>query len=169
MRNNQINLISDNLYIFEEPELASIKVAVHEALAVYAREVMGIPQTLYVTQSWTLINKPGAGMHGHSHSNSIVSGSIYYTDLPSPGSNMIFDRHRMYQQLQLHPDADRHNLFNSPRNVVTPQKHDLVMFPSSLNHFVETNQAAEPRYSISFNAFVKGEIGGLRDVSRLEL
>lgn len=72
MVKNQINLISENLYIFEEPELASIKEAVQEALDVCAREVMGITQRLYVTQSWALTNPPGVGMHGHSHSNSVV-------------------------------------------------------------------------------------------------
>ena len=56
MVNNQTNLISENLYIFDEPELASIKTAVHEALDYYAKNVMGIEQELYVTHHghcWT--------------------------------------------------------------------------------------------------------------------
>src|SRR5215471_16255582 len=70
MVNNMENLISENLYIFEEPELKSIKDAVQEVLDIYAREVMCIPQRLYVTQSWSLICTPNVGMHSHSHSNS---------------------------------------------------------------------------------------------------
>lgn len=77
MIQNQTNLISENLYIFDLPELASIKEAVQEALDLYADKVMGIPQRLYVTQSWSLVNRPSIGMHGHSHSNSLVSGSLY--------------------------------------------------------------------------------------------
>jgi len=169
MVNNQQNLISENLYIFEEPELASIKEAVHEALAGFAKEVMGIPQTIYVTQSWSLINHPNVGMHGHSHSNSLISGSLYYTDLPAPTSNMIFDRHRTYQQLQLTPERERQNIFNTPMNVVTPQRNDLILFSSGLQHFVETNQSSEPRYSIAFNTFIKGKLGDYRDVSELTL
>ena len=78
MLQNKQNLISENLYIFEEPELKSIKDAVQEALDFFAADVMGISQKLYVTQSWSLVNNPNIGMHGHSHSNSLISGSLYF-------------------------------------------------------------------------------------------
>ncbi|MDP8993776.1 MAG: TIGR02466 family protein [Pseudomonadota bacterium] len=166
---NQINLISENLYIFEEPALRSIKEAVQEALDVYAREVMGVPQKLYVTQSWSLVNPPGVGMHGHSHSNSLISGSLYYCDLPEPPSRMIFERHNSYQQLELSPAAEKNNLYNTMRNVVEPKKGELILFSSSLSHFVEPNQASEPRHSIAFNTFIRGKLGSYRDVSELVL
>jgi len=169
MVRNQTNLISENLYIFEEPELASIKEAVQEALDLYAEKVMGITQRLYVTQSWTLENPPGVGMHGHSHSNSVVSGSLYYCDMPAPVANMIFDRHRTYQQLELSPQAQSRNVFNTPINVVTPRKGEVVLFSSSLQHFVEPNRAAATRHSIAFNTFVEGKLGSYRDVSELTL
>ncbi len=108
------NLISENLYIFEEPELKSIKDAVQEVLDVYAREVMGIPQQLYVTQSWSLTNKANVGMHGHSHSNSVLSGSLYYCELPTPPSGMVFTRHVTYQQIDLAPEREKRNVYNSP-------------------------------------------------------
>jgi len=169
MVENRSNLISENLYIFEEPELKDINEAVQEALDVYAREVMGLPHKLYVTQSWSLVNHPGVGMHGHCHSNSIVSGSLYYCDLPTPVSRMFFDRHRTYQQLDLRPENDKLNIFNAPINSVTPRKGEVVLFSSSLQHVVDANQSSEPRYSIAFNTFVKGRLGNFRDVSELEL
>ena len=169
MIRNQTNLISENLYIFDEPELASIKEAVHEALEVYAKTVLGIDQKLYVTQSWSLINEPNVGMHGHSHSNSIVSGSLYYTDLPEPVSGMVFDKHRMYQQIELRPDKERQNIFNTPMNILRPKKGEIILFSSSLQHYVEPNVSNEPRYSIAFNSFVRGKLGDFRDVSELEL
>jgi len=49
MIQNKTNLISENLYIFEEPILKSIKDAVQEALDIYSKNVMGISQKLYVT------------------------------------------------------------------------------------------------------------------------
>jgi uncharacterized protein (TIGR02466 family) len=169
MVQNQVNLISDNLYIFEEPKLKSIKDAVHEALSVYAKEVMGISQELYVTQSWSLINPPQVGMHGHSHSNSLVSGSLYYCDLPSPAAGMIFDRHSAYQQLQLTPGKGKVNIYNTNKNIVQPKKSDLVLFSSSLVHYVEPNLSDQPRYSIAFNTFIRGKLGDYRDVSELTL
>lgn len=169
MVRNQTNLISENLYIFEEPELISIKLAVQEALDIYARDVMCIPQQLYVTQSWSLINNPTVGMHGHSHSNSVVSGSLYYCDLPEPAAGMVFDRHRGYQQLELNPEQSKRNIYNTPINVVQPKSGEIILFSSGLQHYVEPNNSATDRYSIAFNAFIRGKLGNLRDVSELEL
>lgn len=169
MVQNQINLISENLYVFEEPVMRSIKQAVQDALDTYAAEVMGITQKLFVTQSWALVNPPGVGMHGHSHSNSLVSGSLYYCDLPEPPSRMVFERHNSYQQLELNPTADKNSIYNTIRNVVEPKANDLILFPSKLTHFVEPNQAKEPRHSIAFNTFVRGRLGSYRDVSELVL
>jgi uncharacterized protein (TIGR02466 family) len=169
MQENRTNLISENLYIFEEPELRSIKEAVHEALQLYATQVMGISQELYVTQSWSLVNPPGIGMHGHTHSNSIVSGSLYFAELPQPISRMIFDRHRMYQQIEMIPEQGKINLYNTRQNVVEPRSGEVVLFSSSLHHYVEPNLADQPRYSIAFNTFVRGTVGNLRDVSELVL
>lgn len=166
---NQQNLISENLFIFELPELASIKKAVQDALDIYAEKVMGISQKLYVTQSWSLINHPNIGMHAHSHSNSIVSGSIYYAPLPSPASRMIFDRHTAYRQLVINPESDKQNLFNTPLNVLVPTTGDMLLFPSDLNYLVEPNMSDKPRYAIAFNCFIKGKLGDLRDVSQLQL
>lgn len=169
MVRNQTNLISEDLYIFNKPELASIAAAVQAALDTYAKEVIGISQTLYVTQSWSLINQPGVGMHGHTHSNSIASGSLYYAPLQSPAANMIFDRHRIYQQIQLKPESEKTNIYNAPYRVVSPAQGDLILFASDLQHLVEPNSTKSNRHSISFNSFVKGTLGDFRNVSELKL
>lgn len=169
MLDNQVNLISENLYLFEEPEMADIKDAIQEVLDLYAAKVMGMPQNLYVTQSWSLLNHPDVGMHGHSHSNSIISGSLYFCDLPNPVSKMVFDRHNSYQQLELIPDDDKKNIYNAPLNVITPQKNEVLLFPSSLQHFVEPNKSNLPRHSIAFNTFLRGKLGNYRDVSELTI
>lgn len=169
MNENQTNLISDNLYIFEEPALKSLKDGVQEVLDLYAKEVMGISQRLYVTQSWTLTNPPGAGMHTHSHSNSIISGSIYYTEMPQPPAGMMFERHKTYQQIELAPEVGSRNIFNTRQNILIPEHNDMYLFCSSLNHFVQDNMSDKPRHSIAFNTFVKGDLGSFRDVSELKL
>lgn len=169
MVNNTENLISENLYIFEEPELKSIGEAVQEVLDIYARDVLCIPQKLYVTQSWSLICKPGIGMHGHSHSNSILSGSLYYAPLPSPPAGMVFTRHVSYQQIELPPAPDRRNLFNTPITRIMPKQNDVILFSSRLTHLVEQNPSDAPRHSIAFNTFVKGTLGNYRAVTELRL
>jgi uncharacterized protein (TIGR02466 family) len=169
MVGNMENLISENLYIFEEPALKSIRDAIQEVLDIYARDVLCIPQHLYVTQSWSLINNPGVGMHGHSHSNSILSGSLYYCEIPQPPAGMVFTRHVTYQQIDLAPDRDRRNVYNSPITRVLPKQDDVILFSSRLTHMVEPNTSEQPRHAIAFNTFVKGKLGQYRDVSELTL
>lgn len=89
--------------------------------------------------------------------------------MPEPVASMIFDRHRTYQQLELRPDQNKRNIFNTPLNIVTPKKGEVILFSSSLQHFVEANGAPAPRYSIAFNTFIKGKLGDYRDVSELTL
>jgi uncharacterized protein (TIGR02466 family) len=169
MVNNMENLISENLYIFEEPELKSIKDAVQEVLDMYSRDVLCIPQRLYVTQSWSLTNNSNIGMHGHSHSNSILSGSLYYCELPSPPASMIFTRHVSYQQIDLPPEPGKRNIYNSPINRITPKQNEVFLFSSRLTHMVEPNTSSALRHAIAFNTFVKGKLGNYRDVSELVL
>lgn len=169
MVQNKANLISEDLYILDHKALKSVKEAVQEALDIYANTVMGISQKLYPTQSWSLINRSNMGMHGHSHSNSIVSGALYYTDMPKPVASMIFDRHTTYQQLQLTPDNDKQSIYNASMNVVTPKKGELIMFSSRLQHFVQANMSQDTRYSVSFNTFIKGKLGEFREVNELTL
>lgn len=167
MIENQMNHISEELYLFNRPELKSIKQAVHAALATYASDVMGVQHDLEVTQSWALMNPPGVGMHAHTHSNSLVSGSLYYAPMPDPPGNMIFERTNGYRQIEMGVNEGKQNVYNTPRNAIVPKHGDLVLFSSSILHFVEVNQSQQNRHSIAFNSFVRGKIGSFRDVSEL--
>lgn len=169
MIKNRDNFISENLYIFNEPELKSIADVIQEALDTYAEKVMGIGQKLYVTQSWSLLNETNVGMHAHAHSNSVVSGSLYYDTLPEPGSRLIFDRHASYQRLQLLPQDGKANFYNTPTNMIVPKSKEVLLFPSDVNHAVEPNLSSQPRRAIAFNCFVKGKLGDYRDVTELHL
>ncbi len=82
---------------------------------------------------------------------------------------MFFDRHNTYQQLQLNPEQEKQNIFNTPLNFVTPETGEVILFSSGIQHFVEPNTSNQPRYSIAFNTFIKGKLGEFRDVSELTL
>ena len=170
MVNNPENMISENLYIFEEPELKSIKDAVQDVLDIYARDVLCVPQRIYVTQSWSLICMPNSGMHGHSHSNSVLSGSLYVIatcpirpaawSLPgmSPISRSSCRRTRTNATSTIH-------LSTASRS----KPNDVLLFSSRLTHLVEPNTSRQPRHSIAFNTFVKGQLGDYRAVTELKL
>ena len=46
---------------------------------------------------------------------------------------------------------------------------DLVLFPSNLEHMVETKVGNETRVSIAFNTFLKGHIGVDESLTGLQL
>jgi hypothetical protein len=166
---HQGNLISDNLYLFETPELKSVGDAVQEALDIYAREVLCIPQRFYVTQSWAQTQNPGIGMHGLSHSNSVLAGVIYYGEMLAPPPSIVFSRYDTYQQIELAPDSDKRNAFNVLTTRIAPAANEVILFSSRLTHMVDPNATGQPRRSLAFNTFVKGTLGNYRGVSELVL
>lgn len=169
MVRNVDNYITEDLYILKRPELKSINIAIQEALDIYSQAVMGIDQRIVATQSWALKNQPGVGMPAHAHSNSIVSGVLYYCELVPPVARIVFNRETAYQRIQLSPLKERQNLYNTPANVMVPKTNEVILFPSDLNHMIETNETQTPRRAIAFNSFVTGKIGDYRDASELYL
>lgn len=169
MVQHQGNFVSDNLYLFELPELSSIKDAVHEVLDIYARDVLCIPQRFYVTQSWLQIHTPNIGMHGLAPSNSLLSGTLYFDEILAPPPTLVFSRHDTYQQIELAPDADKRNAFNTQVTRIAPLQNEVVLFASRLTHMFDPNPTGQPRPSIAFNTFVKGTLGNYRNASELTL
>jgi len=158
---NPSNLISINKSLLENPILEKLNEAIHIHLNIFLKEIMGVKDCVaYITQSWSLVNMPGHGMHEHSHSNSLISGSYYFTDMPDPGSDMVFNRYVGNQSI-LKPNLDegKINYYNMPDMPVQMEKHDLFLFPSDVSHQIEKNRSSKPRYSIAFNSFVRGKLG----------
>ena len=126
MKQNIFNLMSINQYILNEPPLSKLNDMIHLHINHYAREIMGIDNEIYVTQSWSLINLPGASMHPHAHSNSIISGSYYYDDLPEPGSYMVFERNPGNQSyIKFNVKNERQNEFNTLEVNIGMNKNEI--------------------------------------------
>ena len=110
---------------------------------------------LRITQSWLNYTEPGEWHHKHAHPNSFVSGVFY------PQANRETDKIYFYrdgfQQIKLPPE--NWNIWNSESWWFEVGTGDLVLFPSSLEHMVETVQGDQTRISLSFNTFPVGNIG----------
>ncbi len=72
-----------------------------------------------------------------------------------------------YQQIKL--PTENFNLFNSESWWFEVATGDLMLFPSSLTHMVETVKSDKTRISISFNTFPKGYVGEDLDLTGLHL
>ena len=111
--------------------------------------------SLRVTQSWCNYTEPGQWHHKHAHPNSFVSGVFY------PQANRETDKIYFYksdfQMVKLPPE--NWNVWNSESWWFEVGTGDLILFPSSLEHMVETVQGDQTRISLSFNTFPVGNIG----------
>lgn len=120
---------------------------------------------LRITQSWVNYTKPGEYHHKHAHPNSFVSGVFY------PQANRRTDKIYFYrdgfQQIKL-PPSDW-NIWNSDSWWFEVGTGDLVLFPSSLTHMVETVKGEDTRISLSFNTFPVGLVGDEIDLTGLKL
>tara|TARA_B100001057_G_scaffold32377_1_gene29395 strand:- start:69 stop:659 length:591 start_codon:yes stop_codon:yes gene_type:complete len=116
---------------------------------------------LKITISWGNRISLGANFHQHSHSNSIISGVYYLNDTSTPTDFAIEDM--WYNNIV--------DLSGNSRRMVCEsfcgKSGDLIIFPSSITHRVDTHQSIESRYTISFNSFPYGKIGGRKSMMNL--
>ena len=62
-----------------------------------------------------------------------------------------------------------YNIWNSETWWFALETGQLVMFPSSTTHQVETKQGDNTRISLAFNTFYKGTLGSNKDLTELIL
>ena len=169
MKNNSSNSMSVTQNLLSDSKLQKLNLQIIQHLNIFLHEFMGAKDCeAYITQSWSLINMPGQGMHEHSHPNSLISGSYYFNDLPSPGSNLVFNRYTGNQvPLKFNLDPEKVNEYNNMNVSVPMEKNDLLLFPSDISHYVDINNSTFPRHSIAFNAFVRGQLGNEEETNVL--
>ena len=96
-------------------------------------------------QMWAAINKRNDWNIIHQHGTYQISGG-YYLRVPENSGNIVFRD----------PAALRNNTFvnfliGGELQFYQPKEHDLMMWPSYLDHFVEPSKSDEDRIMISFN------------------
>jgi uncharacterized protein (TIGR02466 family) len=162
---NQGNAHSADTDVLRHPALADLRVFIEGALTEYVQAVY-CPKTTceaYLTISWLNYNHPGDWHHTHAHPNAFISGVFY------PLADKVLDRiyfHReLYQQIEI--DPVEWNLFNAKSWWFPVGTGDLLLFPSRLTHNVEPAQTE--RISLSFNTFLRGELGQARMLTHLSL
>jgi len=108
-------------------------------------------------KSWTLgfdgwinVNEPGSYNAPHDHPGAFWSG-VYYVAVPAKSGaiELIDPRPTPAAQALLQT-----RMFASAAQV-KPKPGLMIIFPSSLKHWVQPNAAAEDRISIAFNATVQ--------------
>lgn len=166
-RPNQGNVTSVDNKLFEASPMKDLADFVTASMNEYFQAVYAPKHEveLYVTQSWANYTKPGEYHHKHEHPNSFISG-VFYVNADKAKDKIYFYKNG-YQQLKL--PTENYNLYNSDSWWFEVGTCDLVLFPSSLTHMVQTTDSEDTRISIAFNTFLKGYVGEDIDLTGLHL
>lgn len=98
--------------------------------------------------------------HKHSHPNSIISGILYLNTAEGMGkTKFYFPNPWWHFQNMWGWWLDEQGQTVEYEYEIIPEPGKLIVFPSHIKHSTTPNLSEEDRYTISFNAFVSGEIG----------
>lgn len=164
---NAGNTTSKDRKILKNKELTDLRDFIEDSMLEYFKEIHApkFDTSLYLTQSWANYTEQGQYHHRHLHPNSVVSGVFY------PQADRAVDKIHFYKDSyeRIKVAAAEFNFYNSESWWFEVGAGDLLLFPSSLMHMVETKEGDETRISIAFNTFVKGYIGSDEELSGLRL
>ena len=153
---NMGNLRSESGYIFEYPLFAELKKKINEHIKEYVNIIYPNSNIdVYITQSWANYTEPNQYHHKHSHPNSFISGVFYVNAIKN--EDMI----KFYKDLPFiyQINHNQPNNYNSGDVAILVETGDLVLFPSNFTHNVPPTTSKETRISVSFNTFIKGNLG----------
>ena len=164
---NQGNTTSNDRYVLRHDTMANLKAFVEASVGEYLRSIYAPKNEvgLRVTQSWLNYTKPGQWHHKHAHPNSFISGVLYIK--ANKESDKIYFYKDGYKQISL--PTENWNLYNSESWWFEAAAKELILFPSSLTHMVQTVQGEDTRISLSFNTFPVGYVGYEKSLTGLHL
>ena len=100
----------------------------------------------------------------HWHSNAMLSG-VYYIQNEKDAGEIYFKKAHGYHNL--FPDVinvdfktEIANQYNLETFALQPTAGDLIIFPSHVEHMVTQNITHSERFSLAFNLFARGTLGG---------
>lgn len=159
------NCQSTDTCVLNAPKLASIREFIERQLTNYSCDVLGMSQSMRITQSWVNISGKGDSHHEHMHPNSVVSG-VFYMKMDNSLPPIQFHEG---SRSQIVPNIKKRTRYNTRDVTISLNAGELILFPSALIHSVPINTTDALRISLSFNSFPTGELGSKRSLTYLPL
>jgi len=165
---NSGNINTKDNYILNRKEFKNIKKFLDQCCKNYLEKIISPKNNieLYITQSWLNYTEENQHHHKHAHPNSVVSGVLYF-DCDKENDKIKFSNPKRYEQIK--PETKDFNIWNSETWWFALETGQLVMFPSSTTHQVDTKKGTNTRISLAFNTFYKGTIGSNKNLTELIL
>ena len=163
------NTNTKDSYILNNKPFENIKTFLNNCCNEYLNTIICPKEkniNLYITQSWLNYTTENQSHHHHSPPNSVVSGVLYF-DCDKEKDKITFSSPLNAKQIQ--PEIGNYNIWNSDRWWLDLQTGEILLFPSSLMHQVETKVGTNTRISLAFNTFYKGSLGSDAELTQLIL
>lgn len=147
----------DNLYAVEE--LNSLFEYVCQLAYKAVSDLEFIDCDIALTGAWLNVNDSRQCMNSEHIHEGVFSG-VFYINAPEGSGKLVLQNpgiNRMWSGSKL---TGQKNQFTGESIRIEPVEGNILLFPSYLPHYVETNNHDEERISISFNviALPKGSI-----------
>ena len=143
----------DGLMTRSEPGFSEISTIIPQVAAQYALQInpqLNIKNFRFEANAWININRKGGFNSAHHHGKYHVSG-VYYVKQPTKASG----KSGMIEMINSRFD---HHIFSeiggeafAPSITMRPNVGSMLVFPSTLLHFVFPNETDEERISLAWN------------------
>jgi uncharacterized protein (TIGR02466 family) len=164
---NDGNTTSNDNYILNHKTFKNLKEDLDLRIKDYFEKIISPTDAItpYITQSWLNFTETSQYHHKHAHPNSLVSGVFYIN------CDEQFDKIKFFNETYktIKPDVKEWNIWNAESWWFTVKTGDIILFPSSLTHMVETKEGTNTRISLAFNVFIKGMIGNNKQLTELKI
>lgn len=150
--------------------MASLNSFVYQCVNQYFQKIF-LPRAglrLEVTQSWMNWTREKEYHHRHAHPNSFLSGVLYVAANEKTDS-ITFYNPRNTIPCNLGLGSTQYNVFNSHEFKLPVHTGHLLVFPSVIEHSVDTLKTDSLRASVAFNTFPVGVLGNDDEKTRLEI
>ena len=152
------NFGSENKHVLDQKQFKNLKKELELILQDYFDKIICPANDIvpYITQSWLNYSEPGK-----------FKVKIYSIDMKNVNLDKISFVNHDYKMIR--PEVKEYNVFNSVQWTIPVKTNDVILFPSSLPHFVPPNEGDKIRISLSFNTFIKGTVGLMNSATGLIL
>jgi len=164
---NEGNITSNDNYILNNKNFKILKEELDLRVKDYFDKIICPANNItpYITQSWLNYTETNQYHHKHQHPNSLVSGVFYIN------CDEKFDKIKFFKDgyKTIKPEIKEWNIWNSESWWFSVKTGNIILFPSSLTHMVETKEGNNTRISLAFNVFIKGTVGNNKNLTELHL
>lgn len=164
---NASGKLTNKTYILEDEIFNLLKNQIVSNITSYMHTVLAVDDNIefYITNSWVTLHEHGDYAPAHTHSNSLISGTLYI-NIPKDDESLFQfhspDSHRLFGMFQ--PKVKTFNSWNGRVCSVKPETGTLILFPSDLSHSTtKMTSKTDNRYCLAFNVFLKGDISNQED------